>query len=177
MEIVEEPKENESIPLRVVTRAQAQQQNPQEHEKEGLKMKPRRKTRRKALNKVVSPKNSQLGGNMSEAKKGHKESLEGNSKTSSRGLVLLEKVNENLESLLKAFEGQISKGTILLENLQEYPNPIEEGHRLARHMKLIRDTQTQWEAPPIVIFWEVQKKDMLETIDENHSYKLEPKSK
>ena len=79
---------------------------------------------------------------MSEAKRIHKESLDGNSKTSSGGLVLLEKVNENLESLLKAFEGRISKETVLPDNLQEYPNPIEESHRLAKHMKLIRDTQT-----------------------------------
>ena len=42
-------------------------------------------------------------------------------------------------------------------------------------MKLIRDTQTQWEAPPIVINRELQKKDMLETIDENHSLQVKPK--
>ena len=88
---------------------------------------------------------------MSEVEMIHKESLERNSKTNSGGLVLLERVNENLESLLKAFEGRISKETNLRENLQEYPNPIKEGHRLAKHMKLIRDTQTQWEAPPKVI--------------------------
>ena len=79
-----------------------------------------------------------------------------------------------MESLLKAFEGQISNETILPENLQEYPNPIEEGHRLAKHMKLIRDTQTQWEAPPIVINRDLQKRDMLETIDENHSLQVKP---
>ena len=79
---------------------------------------------------------------MSEAERIHKESLEGSSKTSSGGSVLLEKVNENLESLLKAFEGRISKETILPNNLQEYPNPIEESHRLAKHMKLVRDKQT-----------------------------------
>ena len=143
MEIIEELEKNETIPLRVVTRAQAQQQNPQEPEKEGLKMKPRWKTQRKALNKVVSLENSQLGGSMSEAEKIQKKSLETTSKTSSGGSVLLEKVNENLETLLKAFEGRISKETILPENLQEYPNPIEEVHRLARHVKLIRDAQTQ----------------------------------
>ena len=109
---------------------------------------------------------------MSEAKKVQKRNLETTSKTSLGGSVLLEKVNENLKSLLKVFEGRISKETILLENLQEYPNPIEEGHRLAKHMNLIRDTQTQWEAPPIVISRELQKRDMLETIDENHSLQV-----
>ena len=85
---------------------------------------------------------------------------------------MLEKVNENLESLLKAFEGRISKEMVLLDNLQKYPNPIEEGHRLANHMKLIRDTQTQWEALPIVINRELQKRDMLETIDETQSLQV-----
>ena len=109
---------------------------------------------------------------MSEAERIHKESLERNSKTSSRGFVLLEKVNENLESLLKAFEGRISKETVLPNSLQEYPNPIEESHRLAKHMKLIRDTQTQWEAPPIAIKRDLQKRDMLETIEENQSLQM-----
>ena len=39
-------------------------------------------------------------------------------------------------------------------------------------MKLIRDTQTQWEAPPIVINRDLQKRDMLETIDENQSLQV-----
>ena len=90
---------------------------------------------------------------MSEAKKIQKKSLETTSKTCSGCLVLLQKVNENLESLLKAFEGWISNETILPKSLQENPNPIEQGHRLAKHMKIIRDTQTQWEAPPVVINW------------------------
>ena len=98
---------------------------------------------------MVSPENSQKGGIMSEAERIQKRSLEATSKTSLGGSILLAKVNENLESLLKGFEGQISKETILPKNLQEYPDPIEESHRLARHMKLIKDTQTQWEALPI----------------------------
>ena len=85
---------------------------------------------------------------------------------------MLDKVNENLESLLKAFEGRISKETVLPDNLQNYPNPIEEIHRLAKHMKLIRDTQTQWEAPLIVINRDLQERDMLETIDENQSLQV-----
>ena len=116
VELVEELEENETIPLRVVTRAQAQQQE-QQPKKEGIKKKPRRRTRRKASGKVASLENSQLGDHRSEAKRIHKESLERNSKTSSRGSILLEKVNENLESLLKAFEGRISKETILPKNL------------------------------------------------------------
>ena len=61
-------------------------------------------------------------------------------------------MNENLESLLKAFKGRITPKTILPTNLQEYPNPIQEGHRLANHMRLInKDTQTQWEAPSTMI--------------------------
>ena len=64
------------------------------------------------------------------------------SKTNSRALVLLEKVNEDLELLLKAFKGRITLETKLATNLQEYPNPIQEGHRLANHMWLIKDTQT-----------------------------------
>ena len=76
---------------------------------------------------------------------------------------------------LRAFEGKISKETVLPDNLQEYPNPIEESHRLAKHMKLIRDTQTQWEAPPIAINRDLQKRDMLETIDENQSLQVRHK--
>ena len=113
-----------------------------------------------------------MGGHINEAEKIPRKSLEENSKTSSGGSVLLEKVNENLESLLKAFEGRISKETVLPDNLQDYPNPIEESHRLAKHMKLIRDTQTQWEAPPIVINRDLQERDMLETIDENQSLQV-----
>ena len=137
-----------------------------------MKKKPRRRTRRKASTKAAFIDNSQMGGHINEAEKIPRESLEENSKTSSGGLVLLEKVNENLESLLKAFEGRISKETVLPDNLQNYPNPIEESHRLAKHMKLIRDTQTQWEALPIVINRELQKRGMLETIDENQSLQV-----
>ena len=88
---------------------------------------------------------------MNEAERIPRGSLEENSKTRLGGSSLLEKVNENLESLLKAFEGRISKETVLPNNLQNYPNPIKESHRLAKHLKLIRDTQTQWEALPIAI--------------------------
>ena len=86
----------------------------------------------------------------------------------------MEKVNENLESLLKAFKGKITKETILLANLQDYLNPIQEGHRLAKLMRLIKDTQTQWEAPPTRISREPHMKEMLEAIDENQSLHVEP---
>ena len=39
-------------------------------------------------------------------------------------------------------------------------------------MKLIKDTQTQWEALPIVINRDLQKRDMLETIDEIQSLQV-----
>ena len=53
----------------------------------------------------MSPKNSQIGGNVSEVEKTQKKILKTTSKASLGGLVLLEKVNENLKSLLKAFKG------------------------------------------------------------------------
>ena len=81
-----------------------------------MKKKPRRRTRRKASNRAASIDLSQAGGQMNEAKKIPRESLEENSKTSLGGSVLLEKLNENLESLLKTFEGRISKETVLLDN-------------------------------------------------------------
>ena len=75
---------------------------------------------------------------------GHREKqteLETISKTNSRSLVLLKRMNENSKSLLKAFKGRITLETILPTNLNEYPNPIQEGHRLANHIWLIKDTQ------------------------------------
>ena len=41
------------------------------------------------------------------------------SKTSLGGSVLMEKLNENLETTLKAFEGKITPKTILPKNLKE----------------------------------------------------------
>ena len=84
VEVVEACDSNETIPLRVVTRAQAQQQD-QQPEKEEIKKKPRRRTRRKASNKAASLDHSQLGGHMSEAERIQRESLERNSKTSLGG--------------------------------------------------------------------------------------------
>ena len=53
--------------------------------------------------------------------------------------------------------------------MQAYPNPIQEGHRLANHMQLIKDTQTQKEAPSTMISCKFHMSKSLETIDENHS--------
>ena len=61
--------------------------------------------RRKAPNKASSPKKSQQGENHS-AQKEKQTKSKTISKTNSGGLILLEKVNENLESLLKAFKGE-----------------------------------------------------------------------
>ena len=58
----------------------------------------------------------------------------------------MEKVNENLEALLKAFDARIKPDTVLPKELQEYPNPIEEKKKLVEYSQLINDTQTQWEA-------------------------------
>ena len=123
--------------------------------------------RRTAPNKASSPKNSQQGENHITQKEKQIESKTV-SKTNFGGLVLLEKVNENLESLLKAFKGRIAAETILPRNLQEYPNPIQEGHRLTNHMWLVKDTQTQWEAPTTMITCILHMSKSLETIDENH---------
>ena len=102
VEVVETCEANETVLLRVLTRAQAQQQDPLIEKKE-LKKNPRKRTRRKASNKAASMDHSQVGGHISEAERIPRGSLEENSKTSSGGSVLLEKVNENLETLLKVF--------------------------------------------------------------------------
>ena len=102
VEAIEEPNESEKIPLRVITRAQAKDLD--NHSNDENTNKPRRKMRRKAPNKVSSPKNSQQGENHSaQEEKQTKSKII--SKAKFGGSILLEKVNENLESLLKAFKG------------------------------------------------------------------------
>ena len=81
----------------------------------------------------------------------------------------MEKVNENLEALLKAFDARITSNTVLPPTLQEYPNPIQEKHRLAEHMKLIKEMQTKWEAPPKEVDRIPRLSPTLEPIDEEHS--------
>lgn len=55
------------------------------------------------------------------------------SKTSLGDSVLMEKVNKNVEALLKAFDARIKPDTILPKQLKEYPNPMEEKRRLAKY--------------------------------------------
>ena len=50
-----------------------------------------------------------------------KKKLKPYQKTSSGGSVLMEKLNENLEAILKAFDAWITPEIILPKNLQEYP--------------------------------------------------------
>ena len=55
------------------------------------------------------------------------------SEPSSRGSVLVDKVNESLDSIRKAYESRITALTKIPPKLQEYPNPREEKFRLVVH--------------------------------------------
>ena len=81
----------------------------------------------------------------------------------------MEKVNENLKAMLKAFNARIILETILAKSLQEYPNPIQEKQCLAEHMDLIKDTQTEWEGPLKHIDHPDKWTPILNPIDENRS--------
>ena len=59
--------------------------------------------------------------------------------------MLVDKVNETLESILKAYEKRLTTDTTIPPKLKEYPNPIQEKVNLVRNHALIRDTQTMWE--------------------------------
>ena len=52
---------------------------------------------------------------------------------SSGGSVLVEKVNESLDAIKKAYESRITALTEIPPKLQEYPNPREEKFRLTVH--------------------------------------------
>ena len=65
VEIIEEPEENERIPLRIVTRAQAQKHDPQQLEIAEVTKKIKKKTRRKVPNKTSSPVSSPVEDNQS----------------------------------------------------------------------------------------------------------------
>ena len=54
----------------------------------------------------------------------------------------MEKVNESLDAIKKAYESRITALTEIPAKLQEYPNPREEKFRLAVHQQMIRDTQS-----------------------------------
>ena len=70
------------------------------------------------------------------------------SKTSSGGSVLVEKVNESLEAIKRAYENRITALTKIPPKLKEYPNPREEKVNLAIHQQKIRETQALLEGPP-----------------------------
>ena len=63
------------------------------------------------------------------------------SETSSGGSVLVEKVNESLEAIKRAYESCIIALAEIPLKLQEYPNPREEKVNLAVHQQKIRETQ------------------------------------
>ena len=85
----------------------------------------------------------------------------------------MEKLNENLETMLKDFEGRITLENILQKNLQEYPNPIQEKQCLMDHMELLRDTQATLEDPPKRIERPKPLIPNLETLNEDQYLKLE----
>ena len=70
------------------------------------------------------------------------------SETSSGGSVLVEKVNESLEAIKRAYESRITALNEISPKLKEYPNPREEKVNLAVHQQKIRETQALLEGPP-----------------------------
>ena len=70
------------------------------------------------------------------------------SETSSGGSVLVEKVNESLEAIKRAYESHITVLTEIPPKLQEYPNPREEKVNLVVHQQKIRETQALLKGPP-----------------------------
>ena len=62
--------------------------------------------------------------------------------------MLVDKINETLESILKAYEKCLIADTVIPPKLKEYPSPIQEKVNLVKHHALIRDTQTMLEGPP-----------------------------
>ena len=83
------------------------------------------------------------------------------------GSVIVDKVNESLEMLLKQWDARLKSDTPFPPKLQEYPDPLREKIDLIRNQQLIRDTQTTFEGPPAHIIrspW--MTKPELETIQE-----------
>ena len=71
------------------------------------------------------------------------------SEASSGGSILVEKVNESLEAIKKAYESRITAlMTEIPLKLQEYPNLREEKVNLVVHQQKIRETQALLEGPP-----------------------------
>lgn len=68
--------------------------------------------------------------------------------TDSGGSILVDKVNETIEAILKAYEKRLSANTPIPPKLKEYPSPVQEKVNLIRNHALIKDTQTMLEGPP-----------------------------
>ena len=165
-----EPKQKEGIhePLRVVTRAQAK--NAQENAAKlecsqaprGRQAEPKQKqasldmgpTTSDSIQREERANEEPLRENMSEEqlpREGDPNLVDKSSssrETNSGGLVLVDKINETLESILKAYEKRLTVDTVIPPKLKEYPSPIQEKVNLVKHQALIRDTQTMLEGPP-----------------------------
>lgn len=63
------------------------------------------------------------------------------------GSVIVDKVNETAEKMLRAWESRITSDTPFLPKLLEYPDPLQEKIDLVRNHQLIQDTQTMFEGP------------------------------
>ena len=136
-----------------MTRAQAKkaQENEEEVEEIATENSPLTRTRRKfnesqkETEKTLPNKSEEL---QPREEKNEKVELSSTSKdTDSGGSVLVDKVNETLESILKAYKKRLTADTTIPPKLKEYPNPIQEKVNLVRNHALIRDTQTMWEGP------------------------------
>ena len=64
------------------------------------------------------------------------------------GSVLVDKINETFDSILKTYEKHLMVDTAIPPKLKEYPSPIQEKVNLVKHHALIRDTQTMLEGTP-----------------------------
>ena len=90
----------------------------------------------------------------------------GDSRSSFGGSVLVDKVNETLDNLLKAYEARVRADTIIPPKLKEYPDPIQEKVNLVKHQALIRDTQTTLDGSPPYVSRNTTLPIPLETIRE-----------
>ena len=139
--------DNPNTPLRVITRSQARNveepgighdQSPRPGNK--MERKPRRRRQRskrlKGKKSREDAPTSQEENNVSDPLV-HPEPPDNLvvSEASSSGSVLVEKVNESLEAIKKAYESRITALTEIPPKLQEYPNPREEKINLAIHQQ------------------------------------------
>ena len=119
---------------------------------------------RKELPKSDSQKNQGQGGQTKEDE--DKQTSE--TKSNEAGSVIVDRVNETLEMLLKQWESRRLKlDTPFPPKLLEYPDPLQEKIDLIRNQQLIRDTQTTFEGPPAHILRSPKwTRPELETIQE-----------